>query len=86
MTCHLPAAVRGGCGVGVSVVGRLVGWAPRSSLEMRLIASRAAARALFVLTANAEARCRLIHPAMSIVVTMPRMIMETSSSMSVMPA
>ena len=54
---------RSGVAEGVAV-GSAVGWAPRNSLEMRLMASRAVARALFVRRAVAEARCRLIHPAM----------------------
>ena len=83
------AAITGDSGAGMSVadgVGSVVGWLARSSLEMRAMASRPVARALSVRTTVADARCRFIHPMMSIVLTMPRMIMATSNSMSVTPA
>ena len=85
------AIVRGGCGTAAPVadgtgVGKLVGCAPRSSLEMRLMASRAVARDVLALTVTAEARCRLIQPDTSIVVRIPTTMMETSSSTSVSPA
>ena len=63
-------------------------WAGRRGARWRCGSSRRApwhARC-WSAAAVADARCRLTHPMMSIVLMTPRMIMETSSSMSVSPA